>query len=257
MHMNTIPANYDTLVRQNLELRRELDDLKTRRRETWSLLVEASRKLQLSSTSVKVAVSSLLDHDIFWDGANQYEFLSTIDASIDQVSRLALLLALAFRSEADRLELRREPHSLQEIMAAVKKRTPLYFPRLKLEILLPEEGKPILADFEYLTLAFSLLGEVIEVKADNTPVLAEVIEEAEYLYLDFSGLDRPLIELIENMPCSSLNKLAATDYLPPEFVLRVYLICHILHLHEIDVAGIFIDDHAPKLRLRIPAIAKA
>jgi len=36
-------------------------------RALWLLLVQLSRKLQISSASIKAGVSSLLDYSIFWD----------------------------------------------------------------------------------------------------------------------------------------------------------------------------------------------
>ena len=109
----------EDLQRQVLDLRRQLAEFRARNRAMWSLLAEISQKLQASSTSIKAAVSSLLDYDIFWDGSTQHEFLETIDESVDQGSNLIMLMMLAFRSEADSLEMKPEPHALQEILSTV------------------------------------------------------------------------------------------------------------------------------------------
>ena len=50
------------------ELNRELEEAKIINQSMWSLLVEITNRLQMSSSAIKAAVSSLLDHDIFWDG---------------------------------------------------------------------------------------------------------------------------------------------------------------------------------------------
>ena len=92
------------LYQQTLDLRRQLAELTAKQRMVWALFIDASRKLQISSASIKAAVSSLLNYDIFWDGANQHEFLTTINSSVDQAAKLASLLTLAVRSEAGSLE---------------------------------------------------------------------------------------------------------------------------------------------------------
>ena len=54
------------------ELNRELEEAKVINQAMWSLLVEITNRLQMSSSAIKAAVSSLLDHDIFWDGSTQH-----------------------------------------------------------------------------------------------------------------------------------------------------------------------------------------
>ena len=55
----------EDLQREVLDLRRQLAESRARNRAMWSLLAEISQRLQASSTSIKAAVSSLLDYDIF------------------------------------------------------------------------------------------------------------------------------------------------------------------------------------------------
>ena len=38
----------------------------------WSLVVQLSRKMQVSSASIKAGVSSLMDYNIFWDSPTQH-----------------------------------------------------------------------------------------------------------------------------------------------------------------------------------------
>ncbi len=91
--------NLETLLNENRDLRRQLAELNARNQTLQTLLVEISRKLQISSASIKAAVSSMLALDFFWDESTQHEFLETIDNSVDQISSLIRLVTLAFRSE--------------------------------------------------------------------------------------------------------------------------------------------------------------
>jgi len=59
--------NLESLLNENRDLRRELAELSARNRTLQTLLVEISRKLQISSASIKAAVSSMLSLDFFWD----------------------------------------------------------------------------------------------------------------------------------------------------------------------------------------------
>ena len=49
----------EELYRQNLALRAELSRTLTSRDYIWTLFVEASRRLQMSSASIKAAISSV------------------------------------------------------------------------------------------------------------------------------------------------------------------------------------------------------
>jgi hypothetical protein len=103
----TDPLN---LEQENALLRTRLKQMESRELFLWGLLLETSRKLQSSSASIKAAVSSLLNYDIFWDIANQREFLETINVSIDQVSELVMLVNIESRLRGGTLEFKREPH---------------------------------------------------------------------------------------------------------------------------------------------------
>jgi len=214
----------------------ELNKINSGHNDIWNILAETGRKLQLSSTSVKVAVSSLLDSEIFWDAANQHEFLTTINTSIDQVFQLSVLLALAFRSEAGRLELRSEPLSLQEVMMTASNRASRQFPAFKFDIRLPSEDRPVLGDFEYLTLAFGLLFDVSRLKMNEGQIQILLVEKEKTITVEFKGVEPKLVEVIESMPGQSLFDVTSSDYLPQEYLLRIYLIRYILQMQKIHVS---------------------
>ncbi len=230
------------------------DKLKSGHADIWNILAETGRKLQRSSTSVKVAVSSLLDSEIFWDAANQREFLTTINTSIDQVFLLSVLLALAFRSEAGRMELLSEPLSLQELLVEAIGKASEQCPSLKLNIKLPDEDPAVLGDYEYLSLAFGLLFDVLCFKHSQDQMNILVVERANTTTIEFNGLESRLVEVIEKMPGQSLFDVSSSDYLPQEYLLKIYLIRHILQLQKIQVLQEILPDDKSVLRLQFAVV---
>ena len=67
---NSDSTKIEELQMQVSELKQKLDEANVLNQAMWSLLVDISKRLQLSSAAIKAAVSSLLDYDIFWDGLN-------------------------------------------------------------------------------------------------------------------------------------------------------------------------------------------
>ena len=239
------------LARENAALRQELEALRREQRAVWSLLADAGRRLQVSAAAIKAAVSSLLDHDIFWDISNQHEFLETIDTSADQVGRQIRLLALTFQSQAGRLELRREPNVLPEILSALESQQPRLYPRLPLEVLLPGEGRPVLADEEHLTLALQLLLEVFSGRVEHPPLRVRVLDEAAGWRLTLTGLQPGAAALVPAQLAERPEVTAAADSLPAESQLRLLVACRLLSLHGVEawVSG------GDELNLRLPAAA--
>jgi K+-sensing histidine kinase KdpD len=249
-----IPArlSYEELYQQNLALQRELAELRTSWQSVWALLVDASRRLQVSSASIKAAVSSLLNYDIFWDGANQHEFLTTINTSVDQAAKLVALLALTLRTEEGSLELKPEPHNLQEIISIVQDRSALAFPKLMLAIALPAEGRPVLVDYEYLITALELLCEVFEVVAGLEYLQVQATENEDNWFLDFRELDPAIVQSILSPLDWQTDRLAGTQTLPLDYLLRLYVVRQILRLQNIDVEILDSATGKAALRLRVP-----
>jgi len=245
--------SHEELYQQTLDLRRQLDELTAKQRLVWALFIDASRKLQISSASIKAAVSSLLNYDIFWDGANQHEFLTTINSSVDQAGKLASLLTLAVRSAAGSLELKREPHDLREIILAVQDGGRSSFPSLALNITLPAEGKPALVDYEYLTTALALLGEVFETQLPAQPIRVQASESPDSWLLDFSGFDSKLIRLVQSSFAWQIDDLLAEEFLPLDYLLRLYIVTQICRLQSIKVETVTDPSGELTLRLHVPA----
>ncbi|MDR3575287.1 MAG: hypothetical protein P4L50_15615 [Anaerolineaceae bacterium] len=249
---NQNKPSYDQLVQQNQALLQELEVIKAEKKMLWLTMAGTNRRLQMSSAAIKAAVSSLLNYDIFWDGANQHEFLETINTSIDQAGKLVKLLTLAFRLEAGNLVLKREPQVLQEIVSVVQDHTANHFPNLVLGVTLPQEGAPVLVDYELLMIALDFLLEVIE-RMDVHRIGINAIEEPNQWILQFEGLDYRTVQLIHKAFQNDLDPGSASNSIPPENLLRLHVIGQILNLEEIQIEAPDISNNSPKLRLVIPA----
>lgn len=245
--------SYEELVRQNADLRSELAAAQSGQDYLWSLLVETTRRLQVSSASIKAAVSSLLNYDLFWDPANQHEFLETIDASVDKVARAVILLALAFRAEAGSLEIRLEPQSLQEILALVHANAASANPKRMHRLSLPGEGKPVLVDYEYLTIAFGYLFDLLAARQESGKIRIEAVETPDYWSLEITGVDEADLSLLQTMTACKTAPLALTRYaLLPELVLGLHVACEIFHLQNIEIEAISAHQAELVLRLKVP-----
>ncbi len=246
-------ASAEALYRQNLALQAELDRALASRKYLWGLFVEASRRLQVSSASIKAAVSSLLNYEIFWDPGNQHEFLNTIDVSVDKVARLVLLFALTFRAEAGSLELKPEPQSLQEILAVVQANVASRFPKLLVRFILPNEGKPVMVDYHYLAMAFNFLFELCGSGEVNNKIQVQAIEHQENWFIEIVGLDEVTYDFIQNMIACKTDSGIATEYsYLPEHILGLHVACEIFHIQNIELEGYKNSEGASVLRLIVP-----
>ncbi len=246
----------EQLLRDNQALKRELEVLKQQRVYYWELYADTSLKLQLYSASIKAAVSSLLNYDIFWDNANQHEFLETINSSVNQVSELIVLLSLAFRGEAGSLVLKRDPQVFQEILLVAVNHARLRLQGLSLEVSFPDEGKLVLVDYEYLSMILVLLLEVFNSKKTTESISITAIEGNNHWFLDFSGFDRAIMKIIEEMHQCKTHP-TSVEFLSQENILKLHIACEILHLQEIFVEILEPVDKPPTLRLWVPAITES
>ena len=246
--------SYDELLQQNQALLHEVEELRIQENIIWNLLAETSRKLQIYSASIKAAVSSLLNYDIFWDSTNQHEFLETIDSSVNQVSEMIVLLTLAFRSQANNLVLSRDSNMLQEILSFSQTNALKKIPDIRLEVSFPADGKPVLVDYEYLTKALLLLYEVLFAQAPAETIRIAASETVGGWFLDFSGLDPQMIKGIDQIYHSKAQP-ASYEFLSAENILKLHVFCEILHLQQITVEILDEPGRLPIMRLRVPEIA--
>jgi len=257
---NTFPTAMtpEDAQRQILTLQRQLTELQAQNRAMWTLLAEVSRRLQASSTSIKAAASSLLDHDIFWDGSNQHEFLETIDHSVDQGADLITLMMLAFRSEANSLEMKLEPHTLQEILSAVLDTISAEKPVLHFDIVLPTTGRPVFVDYGYLAVGLRLLLEVlIDTEMVSAKLKLRVAEDKDYWHLDIIDIQEPVTDAITHLCQSRFDDLMLVDRLSPENVLKLFTASRIIRLQNIQLEVQESEQGGINLRLMIPTALTA
>ena len=232
---------YQELVEQNKVLHEQLERMSANEMYIWSTILETSRKLQSSSASIKAAVSSLLSYDIFWDGANQHEFLMTINASIDQVSDLVRLIDIESRLSSGALEFRREPHLLQEILTIVRVRLSQKEPNINLTIEFPEDGKLIDVDYAYLILALELFIQVIALRSQNSQIKIRAQQIGSQWKINFEDIDTPLIDMIEKMVCCNFQP-NGFSVMSAENILKLHVAVEIISLQEFGFE--FPQDHA-------------
>ena len=220
----------------------------------WSLLAEISQRLQASSTSIKAAVSSLLDYDIFWDGSTQHEFLETIDQSVEQGASLIVLMTLAFRSQASKLEMKPEPHAFQEILSTVMDTISLKKPGLQLKADFPTKGRPVFVDYRYLAAALRLLLEVLtEAEPASSHIELLAVDVQECWFLDIGVMPEAINEAISHLCQDQFDELVTANKFSPENVLKLFTVSRILRLQNIQLDIHKDEAGAARLRLTIPA----
>lgn len=211
------------LVEENFALRQELQAMKIEQQVTWSMLVDVVRKLQASSASIKAAVSSLLSYDIFWDVANQHEFLLTIDASANQTSDLVMLLSLAFRLEAERLELKPEPHDIREILTNVEMNLQHRYADKQIMLSMSQDGQVIWVDYDYLSLALVLLFDVLLSSPSLTQLVIHAGEEEIGWKLEVVGIEPVMGMYLNSYQLALDEQLSARreEKISPEISLKL------------------------------------
>jgi K+-sensing histidine kinase KdpD len=220
------------LVKQNQALRLELDQSSAQNKYLWKTLVDTSRRLQVTTSSIKAAVTSLLMYDIFWDGANQHEFLATINTSIDQASELVKLVVLSSRLQAEELELKCEPHLLQEILAALRMNISKQYPDALEDMNFPPEGKLVKVDYEYFKIALEMLLKLYISRRGEQRIDIEVRETSESWLVSLKDVDPELTELIRLMTHCNISP-QTLNILSTENILQLHIVCEILYFQKI------------------------
>jgi K+-sensing histidine kinase KdpD len=251
----TNSSQLEALQTKISELNRELEEAKIINQSMWSLLVEITNRLQMSSSAIKAAVSSLLDHDIFWDGSTQHELLEIIDDSADQVSSQIILLSLAFRSEANDLTMQVEPYDIQEVFIPTFDKFGRNYPDLELSIDIPPEGNSILVDYKYLTVALELLFDVIAASQRSLSSLEIRARESQSdWHMDIYGIDDEIAGFIANISSCVDDDLIADIRLLPTNKLKLFVVCNIFKLQQIQIKNLNQDPTNNGLRLVLPQV---
>jgi hypothetical protein len=221
----------------------------------WDLLVDNCIKLQLSSASIKAGVTSLLDHTIFWAHTTQYEFLRSIDESIDEVSELAMLMMLAFRIQAQRLELKIEPQDLNDILSRLRDQHPGASAGLDLDIHFPPSEAAVTIDYGFFLIALKL---IIEVESGLVPAKRNISittsANGRYWFLDLDGIQPESIDFFRQVRAHHTSFIADYDHHQADKLIRLILAYWICQLQKVEfdqtASESELNNH---LRLAIPA----
>lgn len=243
--------SYEALQQQNRALREELAGLKAENQTAFALLVDTTRRLQATSTSIKAAVSSLLNYDILWDASNQHEFLETINISVDLLTQLVTLLALRFRVEAGELELKCEMQSLQEIISAVQVKLLKNGSENRLDVSFPSSGSLVWVDYGYLIASLELLIGVISSRMGPQKIRIIAEEQPENWLVSFVDLDHEIAEAIRIKNQPKENFMVDT-HLSSENILKLYTALDLFHMQDIQVELADGSDGQQTLHLSVP-----
>lgn len=170
-------------------------------------------------------------------------------------SQISVASCVNFRAEEGSLNLKLEPHDLQEIISVVQDHGAIAFPKLMLDITLPEVGRPVLVDYEYLITSLELLCEAFEAVAGLEYIQIQATENQDVWFLDFKYLDRSIIALILSPLDWQTDRLPTIPSQPLEYLLRLHVARQILRLHGVGVEILDSITGQFGLRLRVPTAA--
>jgi two-component system sensor histidine kinase KdpD len=141
----------------------ETDRLRT------ALLNSVSHDLRTPLASIKASASSLLDREVRWSDAERDEFLATINAETDRLTRLVHNLLDMSRIEAGALDPHLMESSIAELVGPVVRRARAAS-RQPVEVDVPDELAPVLADPVRLDQVLTNLLDNARAYADGSPV---------------------------------------------------------------------------------------
>jgi hypothetical protein len=221
----------------------------------WVMFADISQNLQVSSASIKAAISSLLDTSIIWDRSTQYEFMQSIDKSVDRVASLMAVMTLAMKTVSGQLEPVREPSNVLEILSRVADGLTKEGASVSITLAPPGPVKWVLVDYDYLRIALTLLLQVLITTSQKAPDAIQIkVEETEShvritITGDFSG---PATSLIAWLQASKPPLLPPSGGINSEIMLKVFTATQLLRLQDIEIDRPD-DSPAPtSLRLGVP-----
>jgi hypothetical protein len=141
---------------------------------------------------------------------------------------------------------------LQEIVSIVRDQVQMALKKLSVEITLPQSGKPVLVDYEYLMLALRLLFEVFsEISPELSTLSIFAFEVEQHWKLDIVS-DKSIVELFALLEKDHLLELLTSSRLSPEVRLKIYIICQIFILQHIHTELVDYSDRKSGLRIIVP-----
>jgi hypothetical protein len=226
--------------RQDLHKSDQSDSVQAKVNESlvWTMFADISQNLQVSSASIKAAISSLLDTSIIWDRSTQYEFMQSIDKSVDRVASLMAVMTLAMKTVSGQLEPVREPSNVLEILSRVADGLAKEGANVFIMVTPPGTIKWVLVDYEYLRIALTLLLQVLITTSQNAPEAIQIkVEEKEShvqitITGDFSG---PATRLIAWLQTWQPPPLPPSRGINSEVMLKVFTATQLLRLQDIEI----------------------
>jgi len=219
----------------------------------WALFAEISQSLQVSSASIKAATSSLLDGTIIWDQSAQYEFVQSIDKTIDHVSSVSVAMTLAMKLAGDNLTFIVEPNSILEILSRVADALRRDTLDLSITLDLPAGGKAALVDYDYLRIALKILLESL-ISSSATPIERLHVRATEGSHWqidvegDFTGPAANLMAwLVATVPQTTL-----AEGVQAEAMLKAFTASHVLDQQRITLVEAHDTMSPGSFRLLIP-----
>ena len=148
---------------------RELDAMRT------EFLANVSHELRTPLAVIKGSANSLLQPDVSFDEQTWRDFLQTIDNDSDKLGRLVEDLLMMSRLEAGALEIRKEQHSLAEVVESVRDRLDNLAPGHTLQIDIPASLPPVLIDDDRIG---EVLTNLVENAAKYSPEGTRIVLQA-------------------------------------------------------------------------------
>jgi K+-sensing histidine kinase KdpD len=150
---------------------RALRELDSMRKE---FLANISHELRTPLAVIKGSANSLLQPDVIFDDQTRRDFLVSIDKDADTLTRLVDDLLIMSRLEARALEMRKNPHSIAEVIDTIKDRLDILTARHNLRVVILNEVPPVVIDDirigEVLT---NLVENAVKFSDDNTMITIE------------------------------------------------------------------------------------
>jgi len=188
-------------------------------------------KIQLNTTSIKAAISSLLDRNIFWDVSSQQEFLETISHSVDHISDRMFNIAVANRLRGGSLDVNRKLYELHELMSAVVEQySVLSGKRLVFRDEVPY-GSLAFVDYRYFVHAFSTLFLIIGVDLE---IKLSIDAHSEHYLLEMSGISKSVFSILDSILKEEWTAEPLYHDLSAEMIFELMLVVRLLNFQGIQ-----------------------
>lgn len=226
-------------------------------RDFWTMMADVSQSLQMSSASIKAAITSLLDNTIIWDRSVQHEFMVSINESIDRSFPLIAAMTLAMKSEGGALDWVIERCSIQEILSRVVDALKRDGVETPITLSLPDEGKPVLVDYDYLRIALKMLLDALFNANGARPIALHIRaeEDVSHWRVYFEGrFSRQAAELIAWLAADSEQRRSFPGGIHSEIMLKAFTASRMLNQQQIELSVPAEIPAATSFMLIIPSI---